>query len=232
MEQQESIKKNYTKKDIDMIEQSGVMLRHFITYKTNFIAKFIYLEDPFAANWQAAIDVVDTIPTNFRVMAEIGVLTQEVQREVRTARKHYQTLVLYLRMIYAESVGVVEAFGQSNYKAARYNPLKMLELLELAGSLANEAPYKQALISKGFKQADINKIKTIEQALRAKNKAQEAAKNSRVMATQTRYAALNAVWDFMVTVNAAAQLVFMNDYAKRHQFRLYPHLKQKPKVKQ
>lgn len=222
MEQPEKIERNFNKTDLLMLEQSQTMQANFITDKVAFVAKFTMLADPFAANWQAAITAADALPGDENVENESKMLTNALTSEMLAARNHYQSMLTYLRQAFPKDKAVLELFGQNQYEKARNSQLKMIELMELAGAKANLAPYKAALIAKGFSQANITLLATIEQNLRTKNKAQESFISARPLATQTRSIALNNVWAFNVTVHDAAEVVFKDDFAKQQQYLLYP----------
>ena len=222
MEQPEKVKLNFNKPLLTMLEDSQTMHDNFVIDEPDFIVKFPTLAPPFAANWQTAIDAADALPGNDAVLAQIGLLTQELDQEMLQARNQYQSLLLYVKLAYPKDDAVLKMFGQNLYVSARDNQLEMIELLELASAQANVQPYKAALIAKGFTQVEITLLKTIELSLRSKNKAQEAAISKRPFATQTQHKACNAVWAMNVLVNTAAELVYKDDYAKQQQYLLYP----------
>lgn len=222
MEKPEKVDLDFHKPILNMMEDSQTMHDDFVDDEPDFIVKFPDLAPPFAANWQTAIDIADALPSNEQVKAQIGQLSQELEVQMVLARNQYQTLVIYVKLAYPEDEAILKVFGQNLYESARRNPLEMIELLELSFGVANVNPYKPALMAKGITAADIALLKTIELALRGKNKALEAAKSKRPFATQTLHKALNAVWAMNVKVNTAAQLVYKDDYAKQQQYLLYP----------
>lgn len=222
MEKAKNIDRNFKKNDLLMLSQAQTVNDIFDLDKVAFVARFTGLADPFAVNWQAAIDVAHTIPTNEEVLNELQLLTADVEAEMKTARNHYQTMLTYLRLAYPANVAVLALFGHEQYETSSYNQLRMIELMELAHSKANVAPYKVQLIQKGFTQTDITLLNTIKINLQNKNKAQESFKASRLLLTQNRIVGLNTVWDSWNFVHDAAQIVFMGNQAKLKQYLLYP----------
>ena len=221
METPKVVKPNYSKSHMLMLEQSQTMQGHFETDKADF-AHFTQFLDPFAANWQTAIDAADALPDDEAVRDEIKLLTQTVNVAMNAAENAYGTLIIYVKQAYPNDAAILQLFGEDRHRAVQKNQLRMIELMELAAAKANTAPYKAALIAKGFLQADINMLKTIELDLRAKNKAQEGAISNRPFTTQTRQTALNATWNFALQANEAAQAVYKNDFAKQQLYLLYP----------
>jgi hypothetical protein len=115
-----------------------------------------------------------------------------------------------------------EIFGNKVFQKHRTSQLKMKEILALAHSKAEDADYKQALIDEGFKQERIDELETLRAGLDEANLQQEGMKTSRPVISQDRVRNLNAVWDYLLTLNKASKVVFEEDYARQRLYLLYP----------
>ncbi len=78
--------------------------------------------------------------------------------------------------------------------------------------------YKIPLIAAGYNQAAIDGILTLREELIQKNTNQKMTQKLRPKLTEDRIILLNTCYGGMMSVMAAAQLVYSEDYAKQHQF--------------
>jgi hypothetical protein len=225
METAANVKLKFRKNANKMLEQSGVMLNHFIEYMDMFTPKFSELNVAFATAWQTAIDDADDAPDDEQVVDDQQMTTYELQAAMRNARNGYTELLIYVTMCFPKDKAVHEHFGQKLYKTAKLKPLEMKLLLELAHERAESADYKTTLLNKGFSQTMINGLHTLAQQLETANNTQKQAKTDRYMQTQTRNQLLNAVWEKMTIVNLASVVVMRGDYAGKQLFKLYPERK-------
>ena len=222
METPKEIEREYRKADDTMLEQSQTMHNNFVNDKATFVIRVPDLDDPFAPNWQLAINDADALPQDDVVVDEQKLKTQNVDQLMENGRDQYGNLVFYVKRAYPDNTGVLGVFGQGQYDKARNNQLKLINLLERAYAKANSADYKPALLAKGYTQDEIDALNTTRNALHSANIQQENAKSGRGVTTQERIEAYNKVWGNMKSVSDAADLVFAANYAKWKQYLLYP----------
>src|SRR3990170_720446 len=105
METPKEVIKSYNKSHMLMLEQSQTMRDHFEADKADF-AHFTQFLDPFAANWQTAIDAADALPDDEAVRDEIKLLTQTVNVAMNAAENAYGTLIIYVKQAYPNDAAI------------------------------------------------------------------------------------------------------------------------------
>lgn len=99
---------------------------------------------------------------------------------------------------------------------ARRSESKMIQFLDEMHKAA--VKYQTQLVAEGYNTTSIAAIQTIRTDLLNKNTTQEVFKKQRPKLTEERIKILNTVYDRLSLVNAAAQIIYMSDYAKQRQF--------------
>jgi len=216
-----SIEREYDLEDLVMLERAQVFHNAFVIDDAEFIAAFPFLADPFAANFQTAIDAADAIPSGSEVDALITVVTQQLNNIVVDGQKAMQKLFAYVEVAF-DTKNMLNVFGKPKYEKARTSDLRMKELLEQANRNAEVAENKAALIAVGYTQADIDGLLTICDAIDEKNAQQEDMMSNRIIKSGVRINAYNAVWGFMKQINKASKVVFVDNPAKIEFYLLYP----------
>lgn len=215
------VERDYTMEDLDMLQLAQVFHDNFIIDKTAFTAAFPILADPFAANFQTAIDTADDIPSGGEVDSEIAVITEELNAKMPEARAALQKLFTYTEITW-DSAAKTNSFGKNKYEKARQSQLKIKELLELAHRQAEITENKTPLIAAGYTQGDIDELETLMDAIDELNRDQELALSDRGTKTEVRVTAMNAVWEFMRQINKTSKVVFVDSPAKLDMYLLYP----------
>lgn len=218
----QSIKRTFSKDDLDMMEQAQVFHDSFIVDKADFIAAFPKFADPYAADFQAEIITTDAIPGDAEVQQEIAIKTEQLEAQMVLGRKALQKLFTYVKVAFDGSQAMLKVFGKGEYEKARSNQMRMKELLEKANRQGEVAAYKAALIAAGFLQADITNLQTLSLTIATLNQEQEDLKTSRLLKTELRIIALNKVWAYMVEISEASKVVFEDSPAKLAEYSLYP----------
>lgn len=216
-----SIERLYDMEDLAMLERGQIFHNAFLIDDPDFVAAFPHLAPPFAPNMQTAIDTADALPSGAEIDAEIAVVTEELNAIMPLGQRAMQILFTYVALAW-NSNAKSNLFGKSKYEKARNSVLKMKELLELANRQAEVPANKTALIAVGYTQIAITELKTISDDLDAKNQEQVDMMAARGQKTETRIIALNAVWSFMMQINKASKVVFVDNPAKIELYLLYP----------
>ena len=218
----EQEKRDYTKQDNVMLEQSQMMRNIFETDKIDFTAMYTHLADPFSANWQLEIDSAQALPTSDEDIAELEVKTEAVEAQMELARMQFQKMASYVKLLFPNSKAKQGIFGLNKYIKVYQSQTKMYDLMQLAYRKANLAEYKTDLIALGFVQTEIDALNMIAEALYNANEAQEDFKQEIKLKTEERIVAYNKVWGYMKAASAASKQVYANNYAKQQQYLLYP----------
>lgn len=219
----EEIIRLYNMEDEVMIERAKVQQALLVTDLPAFTAKFPWIDAVWAASYLTDINTADAFPEDNTVMTNIEVLTADVNASMKEGVNSLKILFLYDEITYINDKVKQRVFGQDRMEKARTNKGKMENLLEHAHNMANQLPYKNDLINKGFTQFQIDALLTISDNISSKNTLQESSKTKRPVTTQKRIKVYNTVFaDRMRLIATCAQVVFFNDQAKIIQYRAYP----------
>ncbi len=214
--------RSYSKPDDLMLEQAQTMHDLLTLDLTYFTAEFTNISASFLSNFQSAINAAYAIPSSTDEYNQLEVLTEDVELIMENARKHYQKLITYVKMIYPDSIAKQSIFWADRYSTMRRNQTKMIELLFSCFTNANSTAYKSSLIAEGFLQSDIDQLETLHDELVTANRAQEELRLLLKVKTEDRIIALNLVWSFMSKISNASKQVFPDSYAKQQLYLLYP----------
>jgi hypothetical protein len=206
---------------LQMLQRAQVFHNAFVIDQADFVADFPDLDNPFAADFQTAIDNADAIPSGAEVDAEIAVKTEELNAKLPLAQKALQKLYMYVEITWNSKARENE-FGRNKYVKARNSQVRMKELLELAHRRAEVAANKTALLAKGYTQLAIDELKVIETEIDTLNAEQEDMMSARLVKTEDRVKAFNMVWEYMQSINKASKVTFADSPAKIEQYLLYP----------
>ena len=222
MARSDLLRRNYIKPDDKMLEQAQTMRNLFDADSADFIALYTDLAAPFSSNWQADIDAAQALPIADEQVAELAVMTEDVETQMELARVQFQKLASYVRILFPDSKPMQGIFGLDKYARVYQSKTKLYDLMEFAYRQANSAEYKTDLIAKGFLQTDIDTLNTLAGALYDAYEAQEEFKKVIRVLTEERVTAYNKVWDSMAAVSTTSKQVYRNSFAKMRQYLLYP----------
>ena len=225
-----TIERNYNMIDLEMLQLAQLFHNLLVTDKAHFVSAFPIFADPFAENFQIAIDAADAIPSGAEVDSNIAVITETLMLKMPTARSALQKLFSYSQFAF-NSVAVTDAFGKNKYLKSRQSHIMLKGLLELAHRRANDAEYKPGLIAVGYQQSDIDELLTVAQQMGTLISDQRAAMAERWVTTGDRVSSYNSVWEFMRLINTASKVVFATSPAKLRAYLLYPNSNYVPKKK-
>ncbi len=207
--------------DLEMLEKSQVFLNAFIERKALFVAKFPNLTDPFADEFQVAIDFADSLPSSDEINGEISEIVFNLKEKMAFGQRNLQILYSYVNIGW-ESVAKMNEFGKNKYLKARENYGKMIELLELAFNTAQESENKAVLLNVGYSQIQIDELNILANEIDAMLLQLNEMKSNRFVLTEERIMAMNNVWTFMKRLNKASKVVFVDNPAMLKLFLLYP----------
>jgi hypothetical protein len=217
------IKRLYNHIDEDMLVKAQVFKDNLTLDLALFTAKFPWLIAANATALQASITSAEALALDTQVVANLKVLTADVNAQVILGGDALNILGIYAKLTYPSDEARQNVFGQQHWNEAKNDQEKMINALEHANSLATAAPYNAALIAKGYTALEIANLLTIANNIKAKNTLQEDAKSRRPVSTQDRIVLYNSVWQQMQTINLCSKVVFATNPAKLEQYLLYPN---------
>ncbi|MCX6353122.1 MAG: hypothetical protein NTX03_14875 [Bacteroidetes bacterium] len=185
-----------------------------------FTPKFPFVTAGYVTSFQSDIDTAKAYQLDSGVTNFIKLLTSNVGTVQDQGADALDDLDSYAKLAYKTDLISQRIFGQNTWAAAKVDADKMVDALEEAHNLANQAPFKAAIIAKGYSQGEIDNLLTISQNLNTKIKLQKDAQSKRPISTQTRAILNNALYGRMQDINVCAGLVFKGNGAKLNQYRL------------
>ncbi|MGE0637700.1 MAG: hypothetical protein AB7G44_11180 [Bacteroidia bacterium] len=227
------IKRNYKKPDSQLLQQAGVI--RALLYGTDgtdgdlatFTAELPDIDSTWLASFTAAINDADDAPGDDEVKTNLKLTTRDVVKMMELSRKRMVRLYRYATLAYPDDKQARDKFGYKLFKKARFSQPKMQEALRVAYTTAATEPERSRLITAGYTAAYITELNTLADELNTFNQTQETTKISRLEAAMQRIVKHNKVWDFIKNINRAAKVVFIENAAKRKQYRLNPEHKKK-----
>jgi hypothetical protein len=208
-----AVKRIYTTSDAFMLSNARSIHTLFGIDQAQFEAFDKNLDPAFGTAFGDAINDAEAAVSDDLIIDIVAAKTEAVEQKMNDARNKYGEVRYFVLKAFPDSKATQGQFGLNDYEDARKSAPKMLQLLNDMKTAA--ASHSAALISAGYTAAQITSITTVRTALEAAESAQKSAMKSRVLTTEERVKVMNTVYDMMTQVNAAAQIVFMNDYAKR-----------------
>lgn len=225
------IKRKYKGADYYLQGQSHVIKDLLLVDKTAIIAFDPELDDPFAANFQSAWDLAFTETPSSTIRAQVKGKVEETGKRMEACRDKYREVIFYAAKAFGNNSPVLKEFGRGlAYKKASGGQKYMFDFMNQLSITSNRL--KAGLIAKGYTQAKIDDIEIIGAALLDKNSDKNDFKLSRHELTEKRINQLNAVYEKVRKVIAAARMAFKDDGAKLGEYIYRPHIrKRKPKEK-
>lgn len=219
MQPQEVIRA-YNGADSHMTATARVIYSFFVDDLSAFNAFDTTMNAGFGAEFLAAIEAADVAGADYVIKYQQAQKTETVSQVMDKARTKCADVRYFVQQTFPKSAGTQNEFGLNGYLKARYSVTKMLLLLDQLHAVC--VSYQPELNLKGFSAAAIAEINTIKTNLETSKILQELAKKQRPKLTEKRIVILNTCYAKMAQVNKAAQCVYINDYAKQHQFVYIP----------
>lgn len=216
--------RDYGMHDPDMLAQGQVFKEQLVENLTDFTTKYPGLGVPFADDMQDDIDLCYATISDKAYLSFQHLKTVIVNEKVKEAKLNYMTVFSYLEQAYPKNEGMFHAYGHNLYPKMKNSHNDFPVLLFQAFEMASEPATKALLMAKGATAAQIARLETDGKAILTAVSVQSRFKGSRHLSTQDRIINLNKVWARMVLISDSSKQVYINDYAKRKLFLLYPEL--------
>lgn len=229
------ISRKYRKSDTQLLQQARVI--RTLLYGTDgtdgdlasFTAELPDIDNGWLNSFTTAINEADDTPGDDDIKTNQKQSTRDVVKIMELGRKRMVRLYRYATLAYPDDKLARDKFGYKLYKKARFSQPKMQEALRVAYTTATTEPERSDLINAGFTIAFITELNTLATELNTFNQTQEATKISRLEGALHRIIKFNTVWKFIKDINKASKIVFLENAAKRKQYRLNPEPKKKKK---
>ena len=170
----------------------------------------------FAAQYLTAINNADTVVADSAVLDIQVQKTELIQIAMEKAKGKYADVKYFVQKTFPSSLATQNEFGLNDYDRARKSSTQMIQFLDEMHKAC--VKYQTQLVAKGLNAAAIAEIQTFRTELQTANTNQEVFKKQRPKLTEERIIVLNTCYDYITQVNAAAQRVYKDDYAKQKQF--------------
>lgn len=212
-----TMERKFKGSDAAFIEQAKTIRNHLQTYHADFSAFDPTLDATFIEALTAAIAEVDAGRDDVAHKEMVRQQTEAVQAAMDQCRTVYKRLKYFVEQTFS-SKGVQNEFGLGQFKTVRDSQPKMIQFMGTLKTTA--AKYSAQLTAHGCPADLIASIETAIAALDTANQGQESAKGERTVATEVRVEKLNAVYDRLMRVSAAAKIVFEGDATRLALFHL------------
>jgi hypothetical protein len=210
------MKRNYLNTDVQMTEFARVAYDLMNSDLAKFTAFDSTLTATYATQFLTAITAAETVVADTAVVDIQVQKTELLQTAMENAKDKYADVKYFVQKTFPESIATQNEFGLNDYECARKNSPQMIQFLDEMSKAC--VKYQTQLVAKGFNAAAIAEILTIRAELETANTYQEVYKKQRPKLTEDRIIVLNKCYDFITQINAAAQRVDKDDYAKQKQF--------------
>lgn len=214
----------YNGSDAFMTESARVIYDLFDIDASLFRAFDSTLDATFKASYLAQVVSAEEVIADTAIIDQQVILTEKADKSMDLARIKYNEVKYFVQKAFPDSVGTQNEFGLNDYERARKNKSQMSQFLFEMYVAADK--YKTELITAGYNQPAIDAILPLRDELLANNISQKVFQKQRPKLTEDRVKLLNACYKTMMQINAAAQIVFMDDFAKQNQYVYLPSSEQ------
>ena len=210
------ILRDYKGTDAYMTETARVIYNLFVEDLSNFEAFDTTLNSAYANNFLNQVVAAEQVVADTAIIDQQVALTEKADQSMEKARVKYNEVKYFVLKAFKSSLGTQNEFGLNDYERARKNRSQMAQFLfEMHAACVK---YKTELINAGYNMPAIEAILPIREELLTTNTSQKLFIKQRPKLTEDRIIILNACYETLTQINAAAQLVFMNDYVKQNQY--------------
>jgi hypothetical protein len=210
------ITRKYNGTDAFMTESARVNYNLVNSDLAKFTAFDSTINATFMTAYLAAVVAAETVVADSAISDQQVQTTENVLSQMDLARAKYNEVKYFVQKAFPNSAATQGEFGLNDYMDARRSESKMIQFLDEMHKAS--VKYQTQLVAAGYNAPAIAAIQTIRTDLLNKNTTQEVFKKQRPKLSEDRIKILNAAYDRLTQVNAAAQIIYMTDYAKQRQF--------------
>jgi hypothetical protein len=217
------MKKDYSYKTLSMLTASLSVLESFELEKARIVAENNKLEDPFAANYQADIEIAlrelyginskeqlkkaTKLVNHLKVQAkdDLGLVKTQIERGFRNNKERTADLM--------EKLG----YNASWRKACKNNQSEVIALLLKFDNNMDEET-RSEMENQGVNSARLDSISLSAKQLQKANVTQETLKGTSKIETEKATAALNQIYQQAMDICLLGQRIFKNDKTRKDLF--------------
>ena len=201
--------------DAEALTFSSAMVKVFEVHAAAFVALDPMFGGTFVAEWKAAIAACYAHDTDELMRDRLIEKSEQVEAAVRQGMLAMSDLRYFASKAFAPN-GLYKVFHFKEHDQMRQRSAWYPIYLHTQHSLALR--YATELQAKGMTPAQMAALATAAEAVRTADLALQLQKRDRTEATVLRLALMAKLWSFVQKVNAAAQVVFVDDPVKRALF--------------
>jgi hypothetical protein len=209
-------KRKFALSDADMIQDSRVRRALFLLDKGDFINFDASFADPYANDFNNAIDAAESMDDNETLVARQTQLTKNVLDEMNACRKKFQESKVFISKAFPDNYAMQFAFGFYDYTKAQKVQLTFTNFMLRFYKMASK--HNAKLIAVNYSQIQIDEILTRHDALDNATTTRDLFIKSRPVLSRQRILNLNNAWKFNTTICEAARSIYKNNYAKLKQY--------------
>lgn len=208
----QKLSRTYGTSDANMLSFAHLIQENLTTDLADFTAFDADFTPVYATDFLTAITAAQSFSSDEQLLGQQVQKTLDLAAEMAACRDYVQMMKYFVEKAFGDSGGRVEEFRLNTYGALRKHQNNLIQFMFDLYETATK--YSAELTAVGFDGAKISAIETHANALQAANSAQEHAKGSRSSASDERVALLNAAWDTVRQVRAAAKIMYRHDWGK------------------
>jgi len=208
----------YSTSDAEMLETADVIAASLNDDIADFTAFDSTLTADYVTTVQGAVGRVKEIKPDNVVIDEMSEWTQKVDAAMKKSSDAYSNLAYFIRKAFNGNVAVQNQFGLNDYKKIRNNQAKMVLFMETLGDQATA--HHDDLVAAGCSEGVITTVSEVATELSESNIGQEKFKKERGVLTQERVKRLNEVYQLLVPLSEAAQIIYRDDPARLSKYTL------------
>lgn len=214
------VKRLFNAEDVKMTESARVTHELLVDDLGSFTAFDTTITPNFADSFLGLIVAAEEVVADSAVIDQQVTLTESVVSAMDRARAMYGEMKYFVLKAFPTSMGIQGEIGLNDYDRARKSQPQMAQFLREA--YLGCSKYQQQLVTAGWNSARIGQMPALAQELLLKNTSQKVFMKQRPKLTEDRVVTLNECYKTMMQVMAAAQLVYITDFAKQKQFVFLP----------
>lgn len=215
-------KRDYNKPDRDMLEQGQGMHNSLVEHLPEFTLKYPFIDVAYCASFQTLIDDANEVVRDSEVVSDTSLDVSVINGYMSEGKVAYMNVIHYAELVYPNNPKMVNTFGLKDYEEYSRVHNLLPVILKQAFRKANNAVIKPLLIAKGLTLADIANLDTIADKILAELMVIYDDKVERLPTTGERITKYNLLWSRLSEVSACSKEVYMNNWAMRQMFLLYP----------
>lgn len=201
-----------------MLESAEVIAASLSDDIGDFTAFDSTMTPDYVTTVQGAVGRVKEIKPDAVIIDEMSEWTQKVDAAMKKCSDAYNNVAYFIRKAYNGNTAVQNQFGLNDYMKVRDSQAKMVLFMETLGDMGTA--HHDELVAVGCSEDVITTVSEVATELRESNIGQEKFKKERGVLTQERVKRLNEVYQLLVPLSEAAQIIYRDDPARLSKYTL------------